>query len=83
MSSYIDYYVDHDLDTSNIKNLIADLEKRPGHYKPRWGTDVPKNEIREGFYLGWRHWCYSENNEFEYDPYDETCSQEQSPDGGS
>ena len=31
MSTYIDYCVDHDLDTSSIKNMILDLESRLGY----------------------------------------------------
>lgn len=75
MSTYIDYYIDHDLDTTSIKNFLIDLEKHLG-YKPRWGSDVPENEKRNGFYLGWEHWCHKVKDDDIDDPYDENKHQD-------
>jgi len=71
MSTYIDYCVDHDLDTSSIKNMIQDIEFRLGH-KLLW-THSCSPETRDGYYLSWNGYYDKEDNYIEY--YDENISQ--------
>lgn len=52
MGTVCDYDFDHDLDTSSIQNMIADLEKRLG-YTLKWDNSQPLREPRCGFYLVW------------------------------
>lgn len=65
MSTYCDYYVDHDLDTTSIKALLANLEKRLG-YKPKWMKDY-NDFTDDGYYLFW---------EEPDDPYDPSKDQD-------
>ena len=71
MSTYIDYCVDHDLDTSSIKNMIRDIESRLG-YKLRWTHECP-SEYRNGFYLSWNGYYDEQDNYIEC--YDEKICQ--------
>ncbi len=71
MSTYIDYCVDHDLDTSSIKNMILDLESRLG-YKLQWLSECTSN-VKNGFFLSWDvYWDEKDNH---IDHYDENTDQ--------
>lgn len=71
MSIYIDYNVDHDLDTSSIKNMILDLESRLG-YRLHWAHES-SSEIRKGFVLFWNGYYDEQDNYIEC--YDENICQ--------
>lgn len=71
MSTYIDYCVDHDLDTSSIKNMILDLESRLG-YKLQWLSECTSN-AKNGFFLSWD--VYWDENGKLIDHYDKNTDQ--------